>query len=92
MKKKCFFFILFLIASASLKAEEPNAPKMQTLPCVYCEYDDTCCLQKGSSWGTFKVDGEFLYWKPIITGLAYVITNSIIQIPFGTPDKATCFL
>jgi len=86
MKKKRFFLLFtLLIASASLKAEEPNAQKMQIPLCEYCEYDNTCCLQKGSSWGTFTVDGEFLYWQPIITGLAYVITHSDIQLPFGTP-------
>jgi hypothetical protein len=87
-KKRFFLPFILLVALVSVGAEEPNAQKMQVPPGVYCEYDKTCCLQAGSSWGAITVSGEFLYWQPIITGLAYAITHTDIQIPFGTPFGA----
>lgn len=91
-----FYLMLFstLIGySQSFGLENGEKKKEEAPTCKPCEYESACCPEK-SSWGTFAVKGEFLYWQPDVTGMAYALTHTRVTIPFNPfgsdsplPDK-----
>jgi hypothetical protein len=56
------------------------------------DYDmtDGCC-ESSPYWGTFSVKANYLYWQPVVTGMAYSLTRTNKEIPFSPfgPDPST---
>ena len=76
--------LLALLFSTELRADESIFSSYEQSGSAYfpCEYLQSCCLQQ-SSWGTLSVFGEYLYWQPVVTGLPYSLTHTILTVPFN---------
>ncbi len=77
--------LLMLSLSPFLIADEPKTEKRQ-MDCPRCEYTDFCCPEPECSWGTLSARGEFLYWQPVVTGMAYALSRTSLDIdPLTAP-------